>query len=120
MANGFTHSIAGGLCGLGVALSEQDKQSPINPLLAIGTGLAFSKLPDILEPAIHPHHRQFCHSVAVFAAVGYGIKKAYEWEPQDRGGEFWRALALCAGVGYISHLVLDGITPRSLPLLGKM
>ncbi len=24
------------------------------------------------------------------------------------------------GAGYISHLVLDGITPRSLPLLGKV
>ncbi len=120
MANGITHSIAGGLCGLGVVLSEQDKQSPINPVLAIGTGLAFAKLPDILEPAIHPHHRQFCHSVAVLTAVGYGIKKAYEWKPQDSTGEFWRALALCAGIGYISHLVLDGITPRSLPLLGKV
>jgi hypothetical protein len=24
------------------------------------------------------------------------------------------------GAGYISHLVLDGITPESLPLLGKV
>ena len=120
MANGITHSVVGGLCGLGVALAEQDKQSPINLMLAIGVGVVFGKLPDILEPAIHPHHRQFCHSVAVFAVVAYGIKKAYEWKPQGSIGEFWRVLALCAGAGYISHLVLDGVTPRSLPLLGKV
>jgi membrane-bound metal-dependent hydrolase YbcI (DUF457 family) len=120
MANGITHSIVGGLCGLGVALFEQNNQSPINPVLEIGVGLAFGNLPDTLEPAIHPHHRQFCHSVVVLAAVGYGIKKSYEWKPQGSAGKFWRALALCAGVGYISHLILDVVTPRSLPLLGKV
>ena len=120
MANGITHKFVGGLTGLGVVIGEQDKEQPINPLLAIGTGAAFAKLPDILEPATNPHHRQFCHSLVVLTIIGYGVKKVYDWKPEDRAGEFWRAVALCAGVGYISHLVLDASTPRSLPVIGKL
>lgn len=120
MADGFTHSVVGGLSGLGVVLAEQDALPPINPLLATSVGVAFAKLPDILEPATNPHHRQFCHSLVVLAAIGYGVKKVYDWKPQGRTGEFWRVMALCAGVGYISHLVLDGLTPRSLPLIGTV
>lgn len=120
MADNFAHSEVGGLSGLSVVLAGQGEQTPINTLMAIGTGVAFAKLPDILEPATNPHHRQFFHSFVVLAAIGFGVKKAYNWKPQDRSGEFWRALALCAGIGYLSHLLLDGFTPRSLPLIGKI
>lgn len=120
MASGFTHKFVGGLVGLAVAVTVQDKEQPINPLLAIGTGTAFGELPDILEPATNPHHRQFCHSLVVLATVGYGVKKVYDWKPEDSAGEFWRTIALCAGAGYISHLVLDALTPRSLPVIGKL
>jgi len=121
MANGMTHSVIGGLSAFGLAFIEQDSENPINPILAVGTGVTFAKLPDLLEPALNnPHHRQFCHSLIVLAAIGYGIKKAYEWRPSDSGDRFLRALALCAGVGYMSHLLLDGFTPRSLPLVGKI
>lgn len=123
MANGFTHSVVGGLSGLAVAICDTDQSG--NPqhdlLLAVSVGTAFSKLPDILEPSLNnPHHRQFCHSVIVLGAVGYGIKKAYEWRPQDRFEAFARGLALCAGVGYLSHLLLDATSSRSLPFLGKI
>lgn len=38
--------------------------------LAIG-GAIGGTLPDQLEPALHPHHRQFFHSLAVLAGVGH-------------------------------------------------
>lgn len=121
MANGTAHTVFGGFCGLAAVMVEQNESKPpINALLAVGTSAIFAKLPDVLEPAINPHHRQFFHSVLVLAAIGYGIKKAYEWVPQNHAEELCRALALCAGVGYVSHLLLDGLTPRSLPLVGKM
>jgi hypothetical protein len=44
----------------------------------------------------------------------------YDWKPEDKGSQILRFLTLCAGAGYVSHLVLDGLTPRSLPLLGKV
>ena len=102
MTNGFTHKFVGGLTGLGVVPAEQDKEQPANPLLAIGTGAPFAKLPDILKPTANPSHRQFCHSLVVLAAVGYGVKKVYEWKPEDRAGGFRRTVGLVLGLG-ISH-----------------
>lgn len=121
MANNITHTLVGGFSGLALAVMEQNKENPINPLLAISTSVVFAKLPDILEPSLNnPHHRQLFHSVMVLVAVGYGIRKTYDWAPEDGIGKFFRALALCAEVGYVSHLLLDGLTPRSLPLIGKI
>ncbi len=123
MANGMTHSIVGGLSGLAVSLCDTDDygRSTHNPVLTTAVGTFFGKLPDILEPALkNPHHRQFCHSVTVLVTLGYGLKKVYEWKPKDDVEGVFRCLALCAGVGYISHLLLDASTPRSLPLLGKL
>jgi len=122
MANGFTHAVAGGMAGLGVVAFDRDEAGNIqhDPLVATAVGTLFGKVPDILEPAIHPHHRQFCHSIVTLLAIGYGVKKAYEWEPKDGWERVLRLLALGAGAGYISHLLLDGMTPRALPLIGKI
>ena len=123
MANGMTHSVVGGLSGLAVSLLDTDDrgQSAHNPVLAMAVGTFFGKLPDILESALrNPHHRQFFHSVLVLVAMGAGLKNIYEWKPKDNVQEVLRCLMLCAGVGYISHLLLDASTPRSLPLIGKL
>ena len=120
MANGAEHTAVGALAGVAMACYGMQKNEEINPLLAIGTSTVFSKLPDWIEPATNPHHRQFFHSISLLAALGYGLKKTYDWEPEDQVGRALRFLTLCAGAGYISHLVLDGLTPRSLPLLGKV
>ncbi len=123
MANGLTHTVAGGITALSVSLLDKNQNdNPVaNPLAAVAIGSFFGKLPDILEPALNnPHHRQFCHSLVVLSAVGFGVKKAWEWEPKDKFEEVLRVLALFAGTAYISHLVLDGFTRRSLPLLGKL
>ena len=123
MANGATHSVVGGLSGLAIVLCDKDEKGEIqhDPLLAIGVGTVFGKLPDILEPSLNnPHHRQFCHSLVVLGLVGYGLKKAYDWEPKDSFESFLRGAALFAGAGYLSHLLMDATTARSLPLLGKL
>lgn len=120
MANGRIHTAAGALTGLAMAVGAIREGEDINPFLAIGTSTAFAKLPDLIEPAIHPHHRQFFHSIVFLAMIGYGLKKGYDWQPDDQTGRILRFLTLCAGTGYISHLVLDGCTPRSLPLFGKV
>lgn len=123
MPNGVAHSIVGGLSGLAVAVLDKDSNgnSHHNPLAAMGTGAVFGKLPDMLEPSLrNPHHRQFFHSFATVALVGYGTEKAYDWQPKDTLESVIRCLALCAGAGYLSHLLLDMMTSRSLPLLGKI
>ncbi|MCF6251083.1 MAG: metal-dependent hydrolase [Methylococcaceae bacterium] len=123
MTNGVTHSIIGGLSGLAVSIFDTDDQgrSIHNPVVAVAAGTFFGTLPDILEPALrNPHHRQFSHSFTVLVALGYGLKKVYKWQPKDNIDEVLRGFMLCAGVAYISHLLLDASTPRSLPLLGKI
>lgn len=120
MANGADHIAAGALTGVAMACLGQRQSEAVNPVLAIGVGTTFSRLPDWIEPATNPQHRQFFHSITFLVVLGYGLKKTYDWNPEDRSGRILRFLTLCAGAGYISHLVLDGITPRSLPLLGKI
>ena len=123
MSNGTTHSIVGGLSGLAVAVLDKDDNgnSYHDPLTAIGMGAVFGKLPDVLEPSLkNPHHRQFLHSLVMLGLVGYGTKKVYDWEPQNMIESIIRGIALCAGVGYLSHLLLDATTSRSIPLLGKI
>jgi len=124
MANGKTHLVIGGLTGLAVALGDRPhKSSPLthNPIFAIGVGAIAGKLPDILEPSLgNPHHRQFFHSFAFLSATAYACKKAYDWEPTNAWEAFLRGVALIAGGAYISHLVVDSFSSRSLPVIGKL
>jgi len=79
-----------------------------------------SGLPDLLEPATSPHHRQFCHSAAFAALVIAGMKKLYEWQPKTPGDALLRDVLLSIGFGYLAHLGADATTAMGLPLLGKL
>lgn len=87
-------------------------------LVCAGAGLLSAAVPDLLEPALHPHHRQLAHSVttggllAKYASIMCCAENG-TWD------EFRKILVASAIGGYISHLVADGCTPRGLPLLGK-
>ena len=96
----------------------EDQCGFAHPLLG-GTATALlGSLPDIVEPAIHPHHRQFFHSLTFAGALGYGVYKAYEWEPKTQTEECLRIAALVFGAAYLMHLAADFTTSRSLPLIG--
>ena len=122
MPSGSTHQIAGALAGLGICLVDDsgEKQEPLPPLAAATVGALVGKLPDQLEPALHPNHRQFFHCVLVFGLLGYGIDQAYCWEPQSTTDVWVRRALLVAGASYLSHLALDALTKRSLPLVGNL
>jgi membrane-bound metal-dependent hydrolase YbcI (DUF457 family) len=151
MADGKTHEIAGVVAGGSWALYQARDQEFIGLLFegiggAIG-GYVGGKLPDLLEPAIHSYHRDFCHSLTTGVALSAGTISAMEkWAKFCRdnaedcrirrtesvdgcsgfiygfGEVVWRMLAgLLVGLvgGYISHLVFDAVTPRSIPLISK-
>ncbi|MEY8216422.1 MAG: metal-dependent hydrolase [Colwellia sp.] len=114
MANGKTHILVGAAVGLGVALIDNNKHSTShNPFTAIAVG------GDFLEPATNPHHRQFCHSVLTAGVVSFGLFEAMKWNANSTLEKITRGVVLIAGFSYLSHLVLDATTPRSLPLIGK-
>ena len=90
------------------------------PLASAVAAAGLGSLPDLLEPAIHPNHRQFFHSIVVAGLVGYGTYKVYKWQPEDPGYKLLRWALLIAGGAYLTHLMMDGFTAKSLPLVDKL
>jgi membrane-bound metal-dependent hydrolase YbcI (DUF457 family) len=82
-------------------------------VFALG-GAACAALPDIIEPATNPNHRAAFHSLACAGAVSYGAfgEHTNKLSPEKR-----HALQVAA-LSYLSHLFLDGQTPKSLPFVG--
>lgn len=104
-------------------------------------------LPDILEPAISSWHRDVAHSCATGGTIVSALVNMLpEWETACRenaercraaatvstdsaiqllsalGELFWRFLAgFLHGLasGYVSHLALDAVTPRSIPFITR-
>ena len=101
-------------------------------------------LPDILEPALSPNHRQFAHGIIPAAAAAHfgrgahceGCDSLYAWAheatrpPVGAGvtadsAPRWLRFVIAGffrgvPVGYLSHLVADFATPRCLPLIGRV
>ena len=85
---------------------------------AAGTALLAS-LPDLLEPAIHPDHRQFFHSLLFSIGVGLMVYEAYRWETETPMQGFMRHLIMIGGSAYLLHLAADAFTAKSIPFVGK-
>jgi membrane-bound metal-dependent hydrolase YbcI (DUF457 family) len=87
----------------------------------VGTGLAaiLTNLPDMIEPASHPNHRQFFHSLAFAGLLGLATRKVYQWKTDNPFDEAARFILLVGSAAYFVHLLLDFSTPRSLPIVGK-
>lgn len=73
-------------------------------------GGAVALLPDVLEPAEHPNHRQFFHSVAAAGLVAFAVSGRHTegYSPQVR------KLLCVLGCSYLSHVLLDSDTPKGI------
>ncbi|WP_404391354.1 metal-dependent hydrolase [Pseudoalteromonas phenolica] len=121
MPNGKTHMLVGAGVGLGVALIDQDKHSiSHNPAFGTVIGAISGKLPDMIEPALNPHHRQFFHSYLFMTVSAAAMFKVYKWSPDTPFEKLMRGIALIGGCAYLSHLICDSTTPKGLPLVGKL
>ena len=108
--------IACTLAGLAVQHNEGKPSSAT----ALGLGLATAALPtlpDVIEPALHPNHRKFFHSITFAAGVAYGVHRAYRWKTESELEELLRIAAMIAGAAYLGHLALDALSAKSLPLI---
>jgi inner membrane protein len=86
--------------------------------LAMGfAAAALPTLPDYIEPALHPNHRKFFHSIAVVAGLAYAMRRVYVWEAEGEWERLARALLLAGGAAYLGHLALDALSAKSLPLI---
>lgn len=144
------HTDAGMVFGAGLAVycakNQMLYQLAIETLGGIAGGYIGGRLPDIIEPATSPRHRDTAHSVtAGYGIIKLGSVKLCEWQKACRkkaneaqnkrkiqvpgsleelgcclSEMFWLALAgAIAGLiaGYISHLVLDSDTPYKICLI---
>ncbi len=112
---------AGAAVGFFLAHGEQkNAQTTAAPLVGGLAASILTKLPDLLEPATSPNHRQFFHSIVFAGLLVYGYIKLDEWEPKDSTQELWKKLGKLAIAAYLVHLALDSTTRKSLPFLGKL
>ncbi len=122
MACAFAHRVVAGTV-IGVAIAHQESQtreSTAWPLVGSGLGALLGTLPDMIEPANHPNHRQFFHSLTFAVALGYLGYRLYKWKPEESWQEALRMLGLIAIGAYLIHLAMDASTPKSLPVVGKL
>lgn len=122
MSNGATHGLAAFATAATLSAVDEKRrgQATLQPLLDGVAGALLTSLPDKLEPAVHPNHRQFFHSVVFAVVVGYVTYRAYKWQPTEDWQQLLRWLVIIGGVAYLTHLVLDAFTAKSLPLVGKL
>ncbi len=121
MANGPTHQLVAALTIGGVLVHNENQygEKTLKPLAGAAVAAVVTNLPDILEPALHPHHRQFFHSIAFASVLGRGIYELHQWKPDEDWEKAVRFLALVSGYAYLVHLAIDAFSARSLPLIGK-
>lgn len=117
MASRNTHVVLGAVAGLavyGIYKSSKKKEWDFLEMFgAAALGGFAGTLPDLLEPANNSHHRQFFHSITLL--MGFLLKdKAYD---KFQLGESERNLCNIVLGSYASHLLVDGLTPRSLPMV---
>lgn len=122
MPNGNTHRLIAALAVGGTSLANEAIHGEVTgkPLLSALIASLLTNLPDMIEPASNPYHRQFFHSVLFGGAVAYAGVKAYEWLAEDDFEKAVRALLMVGCGAYLVHLLADSTTPRSLPLVGKL
>lgn len=101
------------------AIVRQQEGKPVDgSTLMVGVASAcLPSLPDMLEPALHPNHRKFFHSVAFAVALGYVMRRIYKWETEHPTEQLARAALLVGGAAYLAHLARDAFTAKSLPLV---
>ena len=135
MPNGNVHNTVGGILGPIAYLAIQNILHPNERadlgelILSAGIGVSTSRVPDILEPPIHPNHRAFFHSI-VFSGItvyigvqawnDYKIKSSERLTSGSREwsfNEFADIAIIIASGSILLHLILDGFTPKGLNIV---
>ncbi len=122
MPNKSTHQFLAALGVGGTLLLTGEDNEETAPRAVGGAALAglLTNLPDKLEPALNPHHRQFFHSYAIAGGIGLTGHSLIKWKPKDDLERVLRSILLVGCGAYLIHLATDSLTSRSLPILGKL
>lgn len=115
MPDSDTHLIIGAGVGAGIHLLNKIlRKEPISWGGVVKAGVAGSVialLPDLIEPATNPNHRKFFHSVVMTGGLLLMTQN-----PELKHEPVTKEAIEIAGYSYLSHLLLDSLTPKGLPL----
>lgn len=119
MPNATAHRLGAALAIAGVSAYVENRNGENTgiPLAHAAFAYLSGTLPDLIEPANNPHHRQFFHSVVFAGLLGAGLYRLYQWETEDDIQKLFKTLSLVAGGACLVHLAMDSTTARSLPLI---
>lgn len=135
MPNGKAHLLAGTICGAATSIIIQtkvNKREQIDlghALLSTGVGFAGGRLPDIIEPPLHPNHRAFFHSFVFGSILGIGVVKIWKVlkdmvaKREDLGKYRFTKTDIAFGLLFvvfivlIIHLAMDAFTKKGLPII---
>jgi membrane-bound metal-dependent hydrolase YbcI (DUF457 family) len=118
MANFSTHKLTAAGVALGAyILWKKREQKPISLSgLAVSAlaGAAAGSLPDALEPADNPDHRSYFHSICGGILLEKLARNRLR-NPAVCSDEKLGWIVFASGYG--SHLILDALTEKGLPIL---
>lgn len=119
MPNATTHRLGAAIAIGGISAYGENRKGKNTAMPLAHATLAgiLGTLPDLVEPACHPNHRQFFHSFAFACLMGYGLYRLHQWETEDDFQALIKTLGLIAGGAYLVHLAMDATTAKSLPLI---
>lgn len=116
--NGEAHRVVGGVVGGAaylVCCKLLGNEATLPGLaISVGVGVVGASLHDLLEPASHPNHRAFFHSIAFNGLIAVSLRKAW-LSPAISADQ--KTMLTIAGCACISHPCLDALTPKGLPLI---
>lgn len=85
-------------------------------LICESIGVVTGAAPDIFEPAVHPNHRAFGHSLTLGVGLArYAFLKCRN--ENDDWEQFQKIVVVVVVVAYLAHLLADAFTPRRLPVI---
>jgi len=120
MPNFQGHLIAGAVTGGSIDIIRKIKDN--KPLKSqdivilcaeVCIGVIGGFLPDKFEPASHPLHRKFFHSLLFMGLIGVGL--VLLWKSESIA-EWIKWLLTTLAAAFIIHLIIDGFTPAGLPI----
>ena len=119
MANATAHRLGAAITIAGLSTYVEHKNGKHSPApLAHGTLAGMlGTLPDLIEPACHPNHRRFFHSLTFAALLISALYRLYQWKTEDELLKLLKCLGLIAGGAYLVHLAMDATTAKSLPII---
>jgi len=118
MANAGVHLATSSLAAaLAASHDAQEDQKDGLTMPTILGGAFGGRLPDMLEPAVHPNHRGLLHSIAALGIAAWTVRELWLWQPTEPLQKTLRAVLIGIAVGYGTHLLVDSATPKSIPLI---